>query len=223
MNGTERPYIIGLTGGIGSGKSAASRHFESLGIPVVDADVAARQVVEPGMPALKAIAKHFGPALITDAGTLDRSALRQRIFADPAEKAWLEQLLHPLIRQRIIAALMAANDRPDTGTAPYVLLVSPLLLETDQRELVDRVLLIDAPEHAQVERSMLRDDNTREQIEAIMNAQAPRAFKLEQADDIIYNDSDLIHLQQAVESMHQRFLKLARLKLATPEHDKRER
>lgn len=198
-----RPFIVGLTGGIGSGKTAASNHFERLGVPVVDADVVAREVVEPGTPALAAIAEHFGPEVIDAEGRLDRAALRKRVFDQPQERLWLESLLHPLIRLRIIEQLEAAQ-------GPYVILVSPLLLETDQHKLVDRVLLVDVPEHLQIERTMLRDANSREQVEAILRAQSARSFKQERASDIIVNDQDLNHLHQQVEQLHLRYLELAK-------------
>ncbi len=199
---TPRLLTIGLTGGIGSGKTAASRHFETLGVAVIDADVVAREVVEPGMPALRVIADRFGDSILTVDGALDRAALRQIVFADPAQRQWLESLLHPLIRQRIQDQLAAAN-------GPYVILVSPLLLETDQRKLVNRVLLIDVPEALQIQRTMQRDSNSQQQVEAIVATQSARAFKQAQADDIIVNDHDLSHLHAQVEAQHQRYLKLA--------------
>jgi len=199
----QRPFIVGLTGGIGSGKTAASDHFQRLGVPVVDADVVAREVVEPGMPALAAIAEHFGPGVIDSEGRLDRAALRRLIFDQPQERLWLESLLHPLIRLRTIEQLEAAQ-------GPYVILVSPLLLETDQHKLVDRVLLIDVPEQLQIERTMLRDANSREEVEAILRAQSARSFKQQHASDIIVNDHDLNHLYQQVEQQHQRYLEQAK-------------
>ena len=194
--------IIGLTGGIGSGKTAASRHFEALGVPVVDADVVAREVVEPGMPALDAIRDRLVEQVLLPSGALDRAALRQIVFAHPEQRLWLEKLLHPLIRKRMLDQLFAAK-------ADYVILVSPLLLETDQRDLVNRVLLIDVPEELQIERTIQRDNNQREQVEAILRAQSSRAYKQQNADDIILNDRDLAHLQRQVEALHQRYLQLA--------------
>ena len=199
----QRPFIVGLTGGIGSGKTAASDHFQRLGVPVVDADVVAREVVEPGMPALAAIAEHFGSGVIDAEGRLDRAALRRLVFDQPQERLWLESLLHPLIRLRTIEQLEAAQ-------GPYVILVSPLLLETDQHKLVDRVLLIDVPEQLQIERTMLRDTNSREEVEAILRAQSARSFKQQHASDIIVNDHDLNHLHQQVEQQHQRYLEQAK-------------
>lgn len=199
----QRPFIVGLTGGIGSGKTAASDHFQRLGVPVVDADVVAREVVEPGTPALAAIAEHFGPGVIDAEGRLDRAALRRLVFDQPQERLWLESLLHPLIRLRTIEQLESAQ-------GPYVILVSPLLLETDQHKLVDRVLLIDVPEQLQIERTMLRDANSREEVEAILRAQSARSFKQQYVSDIIVNDKDLDHLHQQVEQQHQHYLELAK-------------
>ena len=146
---SKKPLIIGLTGGIGSGKSTVAEQFAALGIVAVDADQASRAVVEPGMPALASIEKHFGPELITADGQLNRPALREIIFANPSEKDWLEALLHPLIRDWILAQLQAA-------TSDYVILESPLLFETDQHQLVDAVLLVDVPVELQLERASAR-------------------------------------------------------------------
>src|SRR5690606_10039510 len=198
-----RPFIVGLTGGIGSGKTAASDHFQRLGVPVVDADVVAREVVEPGMPALAAIAEHFGPGVIDSEGRLDRAALRRLIFDQPQERLWLESLLHPLVRLRTIEQL-------ESDQGPYVILVSPLLLEPGQHKLVYRVLLMDVPERVQIGRTMLRDANSRERVEAILRPQSARSFKQQHASDIIVNDKDLDHLHQQVEQQHQHYLELAK-------------
>lgn len=149
--------IVGITGGIGSGKSAVTQRFEQLGITVVDADLAARVIVEPGRPALSAIAEHFGHNIIQADGTLDRAALRQRVFADESERHWLEQLTHPLIGQEILGQLTAAS-------SAYTLLSSPLLLETSQKELANCVVVVDVPEETQLERTMARDDNDEAQV-----------------------------------------------------------
>lgn len=195
--------VIGLTGGIGSGKSAATAHFESLGITVVDADIASRVVVEKGRPALTAIAEHFGSGVITADGTLDRATLREKVFRDETERRWLEQLLHPLIRQEIEQGLARAD-------SPYAILASPLLIETNQHQLAQRVLLIDVPEQLQLARTVARDDNSEEQVKAIMAAQTSRQERLKHADDVIVNDGSLEALQQQVATLHQRYLKLAR-------------
>lgn len=194
--------IIGLTGGIGSGKSAASEHFETLGIKVVDADVVAREVVEPGTAALNEIAAHFGASVITESGELDRKAMRALVFSNPEKKKWLETLLHPIIRQETIRQL-------ESAAPPYAILVSPLLFETDQHQLVARTLLIDVPEALQVARASSRDDTSEEQIKAIIAQQMSRECKRQKADDIIVNDQDLAHLRDQVEAIHQRYLELA--------------
>ncbi len=192
-------FLVGLTGGIGSGKSAASDRFETLGINIVDADLASRAVVEPGTSALGQIAQHFGADVIATDGSLDRAALRHRVFADPAERSWLQTLLHPLINQYLRDAIAAA-------TSPYVVLVNPLLIETQQHAWCDRVLLIDAPEALQLERTMQRDDNTREQVENIMRAQASREQRRSAADDIIVNEGNLDELYAKVDAHHNAYL-----------------
>jgi dephospho-CoA kinase len=193
--------IIGLTGGIGSGKSAVSERFEALGIEVVDADVASRAVVEPGGAALDAIADHFGSAVIASDGTLDRAALRKRVFEDESERRWLEQLTHPLINGYIEAALAGA-------TSPYAILAHPLLVETGRTRICQRVLVVDVPESMQLERTMARDDNPESQVRAIMAAQASREERLAAADDVIVNDQDLAHLDREVAALHQQYIRL---------------
>lgn len=195
-------YVVGLTGGIGSGKSAVSALFEKQGITVVDSDVVARQVVEPGRPALQEIADHFGPELIQADGSLDRAALRQRIFANADERLWLERLLHPLIREETRRQLQAAP-------GPYVILASPLLVETGQRQFVQRVLVVDVPEELQVRRAAARDANDEAQIRAVMATQASRAERLSQADDVILNDKGLEELPPQVEDLHRKYCQLA--------------
>ncbi|MGF7243467.1 dephospho-CoA kinase [Pseudomonas oryzihabitans] len=194
-------WTLGLTGGIGSGKSAAAEHFAQLGITCVDADQAARWVVEPGRPALAEIAGHFSSVVLRPDGSLDRAALRAAIFADPAERRWLEALLHPLIRQEILAALARA-------ATPYAILVSPLLFESGQRALVRRGLVIDAPEALQLERAMRRDGVDKAQVRAILAAQLPRTERLAKADDVICNDGDLAQLHTEVERLHSFYLTL---------------
>ncbi len=194
--------VIGLTGGIGSGKTAVSDRFAARGIVVVDADLASRVVVEPGRPALDAIAEHFGSDVITADGSLDRAALRQRVFEDPAERRWLEALLHPLIAEEIRAGIANASSE-------YVVLVSPLLFESGQVAMVDRVLVVDVPEALQVSRTADRDGNSEEQVRAIMAAQADRATRLARADDVIVNDGSLEDLDAEVDVLHRRYLKLA--------------
>lgn len=185
---------IGVTGGIGSGKSTVARAFAAHGIDWIDADDVAREVVEPGEPALEDIANHFGPGILTDDGHLDRRALRSIVFSDEAERRWLESVTHPRIRERLEAHLarMAATD------APYHLLVSPLLLESDQHRLVDRCLVIDIPETLQVSRTASRDGVDEEQARAIVAAQMPRQERLAKADDIIDNSGDADDLARQV-------------------------
>lgn len=199
-------FVVGLTGGIGSGKSAVADCFLALGITVVNADTASRKVVEKGMPALNAIAGHFGEDILQADGTLNRAALRRRIFTDPSEKAWLESLLHPLIGQWIQEQLASAE-------GPYVILESPLLLETGQHKLADRVLVVDVPESVQLERAMARDDTTEEQIRAIMAAQLSREDRLAGADDIIDNSGPKEKLHDKVKVLHDAYLKMAQMSL----------
>ena len=196
-----KPWILGLTGGIGSGKSAAAEHFATLGVHMVDADHAARWVVEPGRPALGKIVDRFGDAVLLPDGQLNRAALRERIFTSEEERRWLEQLLHPLIGEEIAANLARAE-------SPYAILVSPLLVESGQRRMTQRVLVVDTPEHLQLERTMRRDKVSEEQVRAILKAQAVRDDRLKHADDVLLNDGDLAHLHQQVERLHQFYLGL---------------
>ena len=196
-----KPWILGLTGGIGSGKSAAAQHFRALGVHLVDADDAARWVVEPGRPALAEIAAHFGVEVLQPDGRLDRAALRARVFENAEERRWLERLLHPLIRQEIRSYLERAS-------SPYAILVSPLLVETDQHTMTQRILVIDVPESLQLERAMQRDQADRKQVEAIIKAQASREERLRHADDVLVNDRDLSWLQAEVERLHRFYLTL---------------
>ncbi|MBV1931616.1 MAG: dephospho-CoA kinase [Porticoccaceae bacterium] len=201
-------YIVGLTGGIGSGKSAVAALFREHGIQVVDADIAARRVVEPGTPALQAIADHFGEATLLDDGTLDRAALRQIIFDTEDERLWLEQLLHPAIGQWIADELASAE-------SPYAILESPLLLETTQHEMADCSLVVDVEEQTQIDRASARDGNTPEQIKAIISAQMSRELRLTRADDVIDNNASLEALLEPVQALHQKYLQLAAEKAAT--------
>jgi dephospho-CoA kinase len=194
-------WILGLTGGIGSGKSAAAEHFIKLGVHTVDADHAARWVVEPDRPALAQIAAHFGAEVLQANGQLDRAALRRRIFQEPNERRWLEALLHPLIRQEIISNLAKAE-------SAYAILASPLLVESGQHLLTQRVLVIDAPEQLQLERTMQRDNADVQQVQAILSAQASRAERLRYADDVLLNDRDINWLQAEVERLHHFYLTL---------------
>lgn len=193
---------IGLTGGIGSGKSLVSDIFQQqYDITVIDADVLAREVVMPGQPALEKIAGHFGKDILQADGFLDRRKLRDIIFNAPAEKEWLEQLLHPLINQRAAAQLELVE-------SPYAIFTSPLLLEGTQTRLVNRVLVIDAPEAMQIARASLRDGSTGEKIQRIMATQLSREERLVQADDIIHNHGTLTDLQQQVARLHEFYVSL---------------
>ena len=194
--------VIGLTGGIGSGKSMTADMFAARGIPVIDADVIARELVEPGMPALAEITARFGPRVIGADGRLDRNALRQQVFGDPVARADLESILHPRIRQRM-------RDRIDALDSPYCVLVIPLLVETGQSDLVQRVLVVDAPESVQRARVRRRDDLDSDEIEAVLQAQTDRQTRLAVADDVIHNDSDLSSLEAQVDALHRTYLQLA--------------
>jgi len=198
-------FIVGLGGGIGSGKTAASDHFEALGVSIIDADLASRTVVEKGRPALQQIKDHFGQKALTNTGELDRAHLRSMVFSSAENKIWLEKLLHPLITEEINRGLTEA-------TSPYAILVSPLLVESGQYQRTNRVLIIDAPEHLQSARASARDNNTTEQVQAIMKAQADRESRLAVADDVILNDGSLSALQSRVDKLHKQYLELAKTK-----------
>lgn len=191
--------VIGVTGGIGSGKTAVTDRLQQLGIAVVDADVAARVIMEPGRPALAAVAEHFGDDILLPDGELDRAALRKIVFADPAQRHWLEALTHPLIGEEIRSQLAAAD-------SPYVVLASPLLLETSQRSFCDLVVVVDVPESLQVERTMARDDNDESQVRRIIGAQMPREQRLQAADEVIDNSGSLEDLHRQVDALHQKLL-----------------
>ena len=193
--------IVGLTGGIGSGKSTVTRLFGEHGVHWVDADDVAREVVEPGTPALERISEHFGKTILTSEGALDRAQLRGIVFEKPEERVWLESLLHPIIREELIRQL-----NPENYQLPYVLLVSPLLLETDQHELADRIFVIDVPKDVQLERTMARDTNSREQVERIIAAQMSREDRLARADEVIDNDRPLDEVTRQVRELHERLL-----------------
>lgn len=194
--------VIGVTGGIGSGKTAATDRFQTLGITVVDADLASRIIVEPGRPALQAIEEHFGSGVIAADGTLDRRALREIVFTNPDERKWLERLTHPLIAQEILQQIQSSQ-------SPYTILASPLLLESGQSRMTQRVLVIDVPEELQISRTANRDNTTAEGVKAIIAAQMKRQDRIAKADDIIVNDKTLAELHTAVEQLHQKYLTLA--------------
>ncbi|CAI8744027.1 MULTISPECIES: dephospho-CoA kinase [Pseudomonas] len=195
------PWILGLTGGIGSGKSAAAQRFVELGVHLVDADQAARWVVEPGRPALARIVERFGPGVLLEDGQLNRAALRELIFADPQQRLWLEALLHPLIGQEIFSYLAKAE-------SPYAVFVSPLMVESGQYKRTNRLLVIDAPQALQVQRTLLRDQTSAEQVQAILKAQASREERLRHAHDVLVNDRDLGWLHSEVDRLHHFYLTL---------------
>lgn len=195
--------VIGLTGGIGSGKSTVAKLFGALGVHWVDADNVAREVVEPGTPALARIADHFGADILQADGSLDRARLREIVFRAPEERAWLERLLHPVIREELIRQLDPAD-----YALPYVLLVSPLLLETDQHQLVARIVVVDVPVEVQLSRTMARDDNPRDQVERIIAAQISRDDRLQKADDVIDNNQKVVDVERRVGELHGRFLEM---------------
>ncbi|KJJ99599.1 MULTISPECIES: dephospho-CoA kinase [unclassified Pseudomonas] len=195
------PWILGLTGGIGSGKSAAAQRFVELGVHLVDADQAARWVVEPGRPALASIVERFGVGVLQEDGQLNRAALRELIFADPEQRRWLEGLLHPLIGQEIFSYLAKAE-------SPYAVFVSPLMVESGQFQRTQRLLVIDAPTELQVQRTLLRDQTSPEQVQAILKAQASREERLRHAHDVLVNDRDLSWLHSEVDRLHHFYLTL---------------
>lgn len=196
-------FTVGITGGVGSGKSAVTSRLEDLGVTVVDADVVAREVVAPGSDALASIARYFGEDILSEDGSLNRSALRSIVFHNTAQRLWLEELTHPLIGRSIRKQLW------ETGSS-YVVLSSPLLLETSQRELVDHVVVVDIPETLQVERTVARDNNSEELVRAIMAAQMERHSRLAFADSVIDNSGDLRALDIRVNQLHERLLAQAR-------------
>lgn len=197
--------VAGLTGGIGSGKSAASDCFISLGVPVIDADRVARLVVEPGSEALDKIAAHFGDYVIQANGNLDRAALRRIVFDKERERNWLEALLHPLIRDHILDTLEQLDEQ---GHA-YAILASPLLLETDQHLLISKVIVVDAPEALQISRTMARDNIEEAQVRQILAAQMQREERLKHADFVLDNSGNEDQLRESVNALHPQLLQLA--------------
>lgn len=195
------PLIVGLTGGIGSGKSTVAEGFAALGIPVIDADRLAHELVEPGQPALEEIIATFGVDCIREDGRLDREYMRRQIYADAARKRQLEAILHPRIRQRIKTLLAGIS-------APYCIVVIPLLLETGQTDLVDRILVVDTPEKEQLKRVAARDGLTHNAVMAIMAAQTDRSTRLNAADDVIINDSELDSLSGRIQELHQFYMEI---------------
>jgi dephospho-CoA kinase len=195
-------YIVGLTGGIGSGKSAAARAFEELGITVIDTDAIAHALTAPGGAAIEPIRAAFGADYVTPGGALDRVRMRELVFADAAKKRLLESILHPMIRSQTSELAQAAR-------SAYVMLMIPLLIEShDYRERCQRILVVDCPEELQVERVMARSGLAEEQVRAIMATQVTRAARLAAADDVIDNSRDPAQLRRQVEALHARYLQL---------------
>jgi len=195
--------IIGLTGGIGSGKTAASDYFESKGITVVDADLVSRLVVEPGQIALEKISEHFGKEILTTEGFLDRTALRKIVFEAPEQRLWLEGLLNPLIAAEIQKQLKASQ-------SPYTSLVSPILFESGHNLYTQRTLVIDAPEELQISRTSERDHTDANGVKAIMKAQTQREVRTQKADDSVINDGSLEDLYKKIDNLHETYLALAK-------------
>lgn len=198
--------IIGLTGGIGSGKSTVARAFAALGAAWVDADDVAREIVAPGEPALEAIIERYGKAVLKQDGTLDRAALRELVFAAPAEREWLERVTHPRVRERLLAHLQRLQATP----AAYVLLVSPLLFESGQDALVERCLVVDLPEALQRARTLARDNVSLEQVNAILAAQLSREKRLSHGCDVIDNSGNAAFMREQVSALDARYRALAR-------------
>lgn len=197
--------VIGLTGGIGSGKSVASRCFERLGVPIIDADRVAREVVEPGQPALAEITATFGADILRNDGTLDRARLRERVFVDPAARRRLEAILHPRIRARMRERLAALP-----ADTPYAVFVIPLLFETGQQDAVDRVLVVEAAEAARFARVAGRDGVTQDHVRRIIATQYPAEGRAAGADDLIMNEGSESDLAAKVAALHDKYLALAR-------------
>jgi len=198
-----RVFRVGLTGGIASGKSTAAKFFGALGVPILDSDQVAREVVEPGQPPLERLVERFGRGILTPDGHLDRPALRDIVFSDPKARTDLENLTHPAIGAALEARSAAAG-------GPYQILVIPLLVEKNLAAHVDRVLVVDCDEELQIRRLSARDGSTRAQAQAILDAQVSRSTRLKAADDVITNEADMSSVQTQVAALHARYLELAR-------------
>ncbi|MFL0801737.1 MAG: dephospho-CoA kinase [Agarilytica sp.] len=194
---------VGLTGGIGSGKTTISDAFKALGITIVDTDVIARDIVQPGSHCLAEIVKRYGDSMLDEEGALDRKQLRDIIFRDPSEKRWVESLMHPVIRQQ-------TENQIQNATSPYVILSSPLLIESPDINLVDRILVIDVPEPTQISRTHLRDGVDKSQIERTIASQLARNERLDRADDIIDNSRSKSQSLEQVKYLHATYLALAK-------------
>jgi dephospho-CoA kinase len=199
---SSRPFRVGLTGGIASGKSTAAKFFGALGVPIIDTDQLARDVVEPGQPPLERLVERFGPSILTEDGHLDRPALRNIVFSDPKARADLEALTHPAIG-------VAVEVRSAEVGGVYQVLVIPLLVEKSLGSQLDRVVVVDCDEELQIRRLQARDGSTLEQARAILNVQTSRAARLKAAHDVIKNDGDMSAVRDQVEKLHARYLELA--------------
>jgi dephospho-CoA kinase len=197
-----RRLLIGLTGGIASGKSTVAQRFMDLGVPVIDADVAAREVVALGKPGLQQVIDRFGSRVVAENGELDRRALRERVFSDPAARRDLEAILHPLIRAEMDRSAAVA-------VGPYIVMAIPLLIEGGARDRVDRILVVDVDEAVQLQRVMARDHCSAEHAQTILASQAPRSARLAVADDVLRNGGTVTEMRQAVDGLHQQYLRLA--------------
>lgn len=195
-------FTVVLTGGIGSGKTAASNYFASLGVPIVDTDIIAREVVEPGQPALEEIATELGQEFIAESGHLDRRKMREAIFSAPTMKARLEAILHPRIALQVRRIITAMD-------YPYCILVIPLFTESGRYDWVDRVLVVDVNESTQLKRVRKRDQVSRKQAKAILDAQASRSERLALADDVVDNSGTLAELHKQIDKLHEKYLLLA--------------
>lgn len=202
MTTPQQPFVVGLTGGIGSGKSAATTYFEKLGIDIVDADEVARDVVAPGSEGLKEIVNRFGNSILLEDGNLNRAALREKVFSDINEKNWLNNLLHPLIRLRMQHLI-------SESTSPYCILSVPLLVENKLTEMCNYVVVVDCPETMQLERALKRDGSTEETIRNIMASQATRNERIEAADTVLDNSTTLSALSAQIADLHNTLLALS--------------
>lgn len=196
-------FKVGLTGGLASGKSTVAQFFSRLGVEIIDTDVLAKELTEPNTESFSKIIEYFGKNYLTTSGHLDRGKLRKRVFEQHKDKQWLEDLLHPLIWQRV-------NKLVDSSKAEYVIIVIPLLVETDSVHTVDRVLVVDLAETLQIERALGRDDCSEAVIKAIIDSQAKREERLKSADDVIVNDRDQLELKKVANALHKQYLKMAK-------------
>ena len=198
--------LIGLTGGIASGKTLVSDHFETLGVPIIDADVLAREVVKPGSTGLRALTRYFTTAILTPNGELDRAALRRIVFANPSDRTFLDNTLHPLIRELSGERIEAARE----NNHPYLIYAVPLLIETSQQDRFDRIVVVDVPQSTQLSRLLARDGSNKTEAEAILAAQASREDRLKIANDIIDNTGTIENTYAQVQTLHESFLMLAK-------------